>query len=134
MFASCLPVGLCLCMYMYGRLSVCLPVCLPCPSVCFSVFPACISDVCLLACLYYCVGGQNLQCPVLDISIDIVCLPMIKSSRVDSYVVYIGGSQPVGRDPLVGRGRLPGGPRPRLGIETFFDASNVSQSLKGTKS
>jgi len=30
----------------------------------------------------------------------------------------------------VGRGSLPGGPRPRLGIEIFFDASHVSQSMK----
>jgi len=30
------------------------------------------------------------------------------------------GSQPVGRGPLVDRGPLPGGPRPRLGIENFL--------------
>jgi len=30
----------------------------------------------------------------------------------------------------VGRGPLPGGPRPRFGIEKFFDASHMSQSIK----
>ena len=38
--------------------------------------------------------------------------------------VYGSGSQPVGRGPL------PGGPRPRLGIENFFHVSHVSQSMK----
>ena len=36
----------------------------------------------------------------------------------------------MGRGPLVGRGPLPGGPRPRMGIEKFFDVSDVSQSMK----
>ena len=47
-----------------------------------------------------------------------------------TWVVYSSGSQSVGRGPLVSRGPLPGAPRPRLGIENFWDVSHVSQSLK----
>ena len=35
-----------------------------------------------------------------------------------------------GPRPLVGCGLLPGGPRPKLAIEKFFDVSHVSQSMK----
>src|SRR6218665_1400133 len=43
-----------------------------------------------------------------------------------SSIAYISGSQPVGRGQLVGRGPLPGGPRPRLGIENFLCESRVA--------
>src|SRR6218665_3640775 len=35
-----------------------------------------------------------------------------------------------GPRPMVGRGPLPGGPRPRMGIEKFFYVGDVSQSMK----
>src|SRR6218665_1720790 len=75
---ACVYVSLfaCRCFFLFAILAVCLPVCL---NHCMSV--------CLLCCLYICISVQNPQC-LVDISIDLVCPSMLKSSRVDLYMVF----------------------------------------------